>query len=58
MEEKKIETKRVPVYTARSSCRRCFGRGYIGTDTKTGEKVGCRCVRVSYVDQPVIKPVG
>ena len=54
--DSKIETVKQKMYTASASCKRCFGRGYIGTDQQ-GRKVGCRCVKVTYVDQPVIKPV-
>jgi hypothetical protein len=30
------------------SCRHCLGRGHVGTNTATGKKVLCRCVRRSY----------
>jgi len=27
------------------SCKRCYGRGYEGTDRDTGERIICRCTR-------------
>ena len=30
------------------SCRHCLGRGHVGTNTATGKKVLCRCVKRSY----------
>lgn len=30
------------------SCRHCQGRGYIGTDTATGKKIVCRCVKKDF----------
>lgn len=32
----------------KSSCRHCYGRGYIGTDTHTKKKILCRCVQKSF----------
>jgi len=32
----------------KSSCRHCYGRGYVGTNTETGQKIICRCVKRSF----------
>lgn len=29
----------------KSNCKHCHGRGYIGTDVKTKQKIKCRCLR-------------
>ena len=34
------------VVTANASCKKCQGRGTIGTDIKTGRKIVCKCVQV------------
>ena len=34
------------VVTAKSACKRCYGRGIIGTNIKSGKKVICNCVEV------------
>lgn len=54
--EAEKQTEKQKVRTARASCRYCYGRGYIGLDQK-GQRVSCRCVKVTYVDQPIIKTI-
>ena len=26
------------------SCKKCYGRGHVGTNIKTGRKIACKCV--------------
>lgn len=33
---------------AKKSCRKCYGRGYIGFNRNTGKLVLCSCARKSY----------
>lgn len=33
----------------KSSCRHCYGRGYVGTDTATKKKIICRCVKRAFM---------
>lgn len=33
----------------KSSCRHCYGRGYVGKDTATGKKIICRCVKRAFM---------
>jgi hypothetical protein len=42
---------------AKTSCKKCYGRGYIGRDSKTKQKIQCKCL--SYKDKEVsliVKP--
>lgn len=32
----------------KSSCRHCYGRGYVGTDFHTKKKIICRCVKKDF----------
>jgi len=51
-----METVEHKVYSVKKSCRKCYGRGYTGI-TRDGKKLGCRCLKVMYVKEPVLKPV-
>ena len=38
-----------PEIKPKRSCRHCYGRGHVGTDTKTGKKILCRCVKKAFL---------
>lgn len=41
LQDKKGNKLRAP-WAPKAKCKRCFGRGFVGTDTKTNELIPCR----------------
>jgi len=40
----------------RPGCKKCFGRGYIGKDTETGQPIMCLCSRNRPMPERQVKP--
>ena len=42
---------------AKTSCRRCYGRGILGRDTVTDKPVQCTCLRLALKEtEPLLNP--
>ena len=46
--DEELQAPKIEQIKPNRSCRHCLGRGHVGTNTATGKKVLCRCVRRSY----------
>jgi hypothetical protein len=40
---------------AKPACRKCHGRGYTGTNVKTGQLMPCRCYVKAYIKKEAAK---
>lgn len=45
MQTTEIQTPSGAKYTVKTNCRKCYGRGYTGTDKFTGKQYPCTCIR-------------